>query len=202
MDEKKAMPKIWEGKKKVFLVCDESFKDSNAPFFAFLKEEGFSYGSHKVNYGCPWIHVDITTKQYAYGMPGVEPVGTIGDHAITISEFKTIYGIYKKYKDKSLFVFNKKRFDYKKMEIWPFRSENNPKTHETIRDAADEIDPDAKEVRMTIKVDDYDAPYPIHYTFSLYFPPFCDAQYKVRDFLNRIDTLRTITILEQKDNQI
>ena len=98
-------PKIWEGKKKVFLVCDESFKDSNAPFFSFLKAEGFSYGSHKGNYGCPWIHVDITTKQYACGMPGIEPVGTIGNHAITMDEFMTIYNIYKKYESKSLFVF-------------------------------------------------------------------------------------------------
>ena len=171
MEERKAMPKIWEGKKKVFLVCDESLKNSDAPFFAFLKEEGFSYGSHKGNVGCPWIHVDITTKQYACGMRGIEPVGTIGEHAITISEFKTIYGIYKKYKDKGLFVFHKERFDYDRMDLWPFKSENKPTTHEKVKDAVKEIHPDAKEVRISIKVDDYDDPYFLHYTFSLYFPP-------------------------------
>ena len=104
-------PKIWEGKKKAFLVCDESLKDSNAPFYEFLRRNGYTYGSNKGSYGCPWVHVDITTKQYAHGMPGVEIVGTIGDHAITISEFMTIYNIFRKYEGKCLFVFNGNRFD-------------------------------------------------------------------------------------------
>lgn len=112
MEERKTTPKIWEGKKKAFLVCDESFGNNNAPFFEFLKREGFTYGSHKGNFGCPWIHVDITTKQYALGMPGVEFVGVLGNHAITIKEFMTIYNIFKKYEDKDLFVFHKDRFDY------------------------------------------------------------------------------------------
>ena len=104
-------PKIWEGKKKAFLVCDESLKDSSAPFYEFLRRNGYTYGTHKGNYGCPWAHVDITTKQYAYGMPGVSFVGELGNHAITISDFMTIYNIFKKYEGKSLFVFYEKRFD-------------------------------------------------------------------------------------------
>ena len=104
-------PKIWEGKKKAFLVCDESLKDRSAPFYEFLRRNGYTYGTHKGNYGCPWVHVDITTKQYAYGMPGVSFVGELGNHAITISEFMTIYNIFKKYEGKSLFVFYEKRFD-------------------------------------------------------------------------------------------
>ena len=112
MEERKTQPKIWEGKKKAFLVCDESLKDSHAPLFDFLRSEGYSLGSHKGCYGCLWAHIDITTKQYAYGAPGIEFVGAIGDHAITIDEFMTIYNIYKKYEDKSLFVFHEKRFDY------------------------------------------------------------------------------------------
>ena len=112
MEERKITPKIWEGKKKVFLVCDKSFKDCDAPFLEFLRGEGYTLGFHKGNYGCPWIYADITTKQYAYGMPGVEVVGEIGNHAITINEFMTIYNIYKKYEGKSIFVFHKERFDY------------------------------------------------------------------------------------------
>ena len=112
MEESKTTPKIWEGKKKVFLVCDDSFNDSNAPFLAFLKAEGFNYGSNKGNYGCPWVYVDITTKQYAYGIPGIAVVGEIGNHAITINEFMIIYNIFKKYEGKSIFVFHEERFDY------------------------------------------------------------------------------------------
>ncbi len=116
MEERKTTPKIWEGKKKAFLVCDESLKDSGAPFYEFLRRNGYTYGTHKGNFGCPWAHVDITTKQYAYGMPGVSFVGEIGNHAISIAEFMTIYNIFKKYEGKSLFVFHEKRFDCAKDE--------------------------------------------------------------------------------------
>ncbi len=105
-------PKIWEGKKKVFIVCDDSFKNCDSPFVLFLKSEGYTYGTHKGNFGCCWLYVDISTKQYAYGMPGVAIVDVIGDHAITIDDFMIIFNIYKKYENKELFVFHENRFDY------------------------------------------------------------------------------------------
>ena len=111
MEERKTIPKIWEGKKKALLVCDKSLEDSDAPFYEFLRKNGYTCGTHKGNFGCPWAYVDITTKQYAYGMPGVALVGVLGNHAITISEFMTIYNVFKKYENKDLFVFYEKRFD-------------------------------------------------------------------------------------------
>ena len=98
--------KITSKKKEAFLVCDKSFKDCNAPFLEFLRSEGYTSGFHKGNYGCPWIYVDITAKQYAYGMPGIALMEVLGNHAITVSEFMTIYNIYKKYENKSIFVFH------------------------------------------------------------------------------------------------
>ena len=97
MNDMVAERKIWEGKKKAFLVRDKSVQDSKAPFLEFLRSEGYSLGFYKGNHGCGWVHVDISTKQFAYGMPGVEIVGAIGNHAITIEEFMTIYKIFKKY---------------------------------------------------------------------------------------------------------
>ena len=44
-------------------------------------------------------------------MPGIAIVYVIGEHAITLDEFKTIYAIYKKYEGKELFTFHKERFD-------------------------------------------------------------------------------------------
>ncbi len=125
MEERKTTPKIWEGKKKAFLVCDESLKDVKAPFYEFLRSEGYTYGTNKGSFGCPWAYVDITTKQYAYGMPGVSFVGEIGNHAITISEFMTIYNIYKKYEGKNIFVFHKERFDYDRDAECAFENPNN-----------------------------------------------------------------------------
>ncbi len=97
--------RIYEGKKKAFLIRDNSFKNNDSEFVRFLKSEGYSYGSPKGNYGCPWIYVDITTKQFAYGVPGIALVGVLGEHAITIDDFMTIFKIYKKYEGKDLFVF-------------------------------------------------------------------------------------------------
>ena len=122
MDNTKRL-KIHEGKKKAFLICDKSFKNPNSPFVNFLKDEGYTYGTSKGNFGCYWIHVDITTKQYAYGMPGVEIIGAIGGHAITIDEFMIIFKIFKKYENKDLFVFDKERFDYDKSSRSLFKSE-------------------------------------------------------------------------------
>ena len=123
MEERKPKPQIYEGKKKAFLICDETFKNNNSPFVKFLMAEGYTYGTHKGNYGCPWLHVDITTKQYAYGMPGVAIVGVIGEHAITIDEFMIIFNIFKKYENKELFVFNEERFDYDKSSRVAFKPE-------------------------------------------------------------------------------
>jgi hypothetical protein len=49
---------------------------------------------------------------YRKQMPGVPLVKEIGNHAITIEEFKSIYAIYKKYEGKESFVFHSERFDY------------------------------------------------------------------------------------------
>ena len=80
---------IGEGKREAFLVCDHSLISVDAPFLKWLCEEGFVFGGYHGNYGCSWIYVNITRKQYAYGMPGVGLAEPLGNHAITIEEFKT-----------------------------------------------------------------------------------------------------------------
>ena len=92
-----------------FLVCDETFKNSNSAFVEWLKSEGFTYAWYKGNYGvCDWAYINITSKQYAYGMPGVQITTPTGNHAITVDEFMVIYNIYKKYDGKELFACRKK----------------------------------------------------------------------------------------------
>ena len=110
MEEKKLH--IGQGKATAFLICDNSLKNIDAPFFKWLRDEGFTFGGYHGNYGCPWVHVNITRKQYAYGMPGVAFAVPLGNHAITMDEFMTIYEIYKKYDGQELFTFHSERFDY------------------------------------------------------------------------------------------
>ena len=104
--------RITQGKVEAFLVADKSLENFDAPFFEWLRQEGFSDAGYKGHFGCWWVHINITRKQYAYGMPGVALVKEIGNHAITIKEFMTIYRIFKRYENKEVFIFNCVPFDY------------------------------------------------------------------------------------------
>ena len=100
---------IGAGPTEAFLVYDENLHDwaHDCNFIQWLRAEGFRPGDHHGSFGCSWIHVHLTRKLYAYGMPGIAVVRPIGSHAITPEEFKTIYAIYKKYEGLSLFNFPK-----------------------------------------------------------------------------------------------
>ncbi|MDO5413954.1 MAG: hypothetical protein Q4F78_00690 [Bacillota bacterium] len=88
---------IGEGTAAV-LVYDDSLRGFHASDFKkYLEQEGFEkwYPAH--NYDMPWIYVNLNSKVYARGMPGIGMVSPFGKHAVTIEEFKAIYNIYKKY---------------------------------------------------------------------------------------------------------
>ncbi len=82
---------------EAFLIKDDSLTKTDAPFYQWLDEHHFQHAWHKGHYGCEWVFVNISHKLFAYGMPGVEIIKSIGNHAITIDEFMTIYEIYEKY---------------------------------------------------------------------------------------------------------
>lgn len=112
---------IYEGEVEVFLVYDESFQNPASPFVDWLEAEGFSYAARKRKARrCDWIYVNISRKLYANGIPKIRLVHEIGNHAITIKEFRTIYSIYKKYEGKDVFVFHSEWFDYDKEQDTQF----------------------------------------------------------------------------------
>ncbi len=82
-----------------FVVRDESLlKGWDSPIYEWLKSEGFvSWGQKGVFDRVDWVYININSKVFAPGMPGINITSTIGNHAITLDEFKTIYQIYKKY---------------------------------------------------------------------------------------------------------
>ena len=61
---------------------------------------------------CPQLFIDLNKKVYSFAIPGIKYTGDIGDHAIRLNEFYTIYNIYKQYENKDVFTFKSKRFDY------------------------------------------------------------------------------------------
>ena len=104
-----------------FLVRDKRFKDINDPFFKWLKLEGFNDWGQHGHYGdkgVDWIYINILTKVYACGMPGIPITQVVGDHAITMEEFFTIYNIFSNYKGMSILQMSlnegKNKGEYKK----------------------------------------------------------------------------------------
>ena len=83
-----------------FLIKDERLKGDwrGTPIHSFLKEEGFEWAKGcKSIEGIDWMFINIHSKVYATGRPGIGYAPVVGDHAITFDEFVTIYNIYKKY---------------------------------------------------------------------------------------------------------
>lgn len=82
-----------------FLVKDETLKKEwHAPLYEWLRNEGFiSWGRKGTFLGVDWIYINLSSKTYAPGVPGVGITPIVANHAITLDEFMTIYNIYKKY---------------------------------------------------------------------------------------------------------
>lgn len=94
-----------------FLVHDENLEkhsQGDDPFVRWLFSEGFKVhedyrGGWKTVTG---VWINLNNKMIALGMPGIRCFEEIGHHALTIDEFKIIYGIYKKYEGKKPFEFD------------------------------------------------------------------------------------------------
>lgn len=102
------MSNISEGTGAV-LVKDISLKGNpNADFMKYLRSEGFQKWTRSKGAfgGVDWVYVNLNSKSYAYGMPGIPITTPFGNHAVTIDEFKMIYEIYRKYENKSALYFD------------------------------------------------------------------------------------------------
>ena len=75
----------------------------NSPFWDWLAARGYSRWSRSRGFfsGVNWVWINLKSKKYVLGMPGVRRAEEIGDHAITVEEFKTILAIFDKYEGKS-----------------------------------------------------------------------------------------------------
>lgn len=95
-----------------FLVKDPSFDgDGACAFVRWLWSVGFSHDGKGQYSGVDWIYVNIGEKVFSYGMPGVNLASYVGNHAVTLDEFLTIYDIFKKYEGLKLLEMAEKRED-------------------------------------------------------------------------------------------
>jgi len=81
------------------IVYDDDLRNKT-DFFDWLRSEGFSLWRHSKGWfdGVCWVYINIDSKLYARGMPGIPITQAFGRHAITIREFQDICEIFKKYK--------------------------------------------------------------------------------------------------------
>ena len=80
------------------MVYDDALRDQR-DFFDWLKAEGFRVWEYAKGWldGVCWVYINIDAKLYAPGIPGLPVTRAFGRHAVTIREFREIYGIFKKY---------------------------------------------------------------------------------------------------------
>ncbi len=77
-----------------FCVIDKEQRGNpHTAFTNWLEEKGYRFSHKKGWFGCEWLFVNVNTKVYAYGMPGVALANPVGNTKITINEFKIIYNI-------------------------------------------------------------------------------------------------------------
>lgn len=92
------MSEIGYGTSCLLVKDDSLYAGGEAPLYKWLHEEGFRWGGgHGYFNDVNWAYINITSKIYMTGRPGVGVTRVICNHAITLDEFKLIYGIYKKY---------------------------------------------------------------------------------------------------------
>lgn len=91
-----------------FLVRGKEVGMPDSPFWNRLYDEGFKAYRHcKGHYdNVDWAWVNVNSKVFARGMPGIRITASIGNHAITVDEFWSIVDIYKKYEGKDPIVMD------------------------------------------------------------------------------------------------
>ena len=88
-----------------FLVKDKDLlKGVESEIANWLGKEGFELCKGWWT-GVDWIYININSKTYMGGMPGISVTTPVGEHAITIEEFKAIYSVFKKYEGKTVLSF-------------------------------------------------------------------------------------------------
>lgn len=88
---------IEDGGSAAVIVYGDSIEHfSGTDLHKFLIEEGFDSWIHAKGYPMNWVYVNMNSKVYAKGMPGINITPHLGNHAVTIDDFRTIYDIYRK----------------------------------------------------------------------------------------------------------
>ena len=99
----KQMSDSYDTYKKYKINKKKDFTDENTflikgnlnDIIGYLSKNGFTKWSDKGYYNeCNWVYVDLQTKIFAPGIPGIKITNVVFNHSITLNEFINIYEIY------------------------------------------------------------------------------------------------------------
>ena len=83
-----------------FLVKDGSLHEKyHAPFYTWLQDQGYTLwpGSRGYSEQTDWVYVNLNSRLFCPGIPGIPVTQPVGGHAITTCEFKAIHTLFAKY---------------------------------------------------------------------------------------------------------
>ncbi len=85
-----------------FLVRGKEVGEMNSTFWKWLSGKGYKPWKYSKGFyeNVDWAWINVNSKRYAHGMPGIQVAGFVGSHAITVDEFKVIIKILDKYEGK------------------------------------------------------------------------------------------------------
>ena len=92
-----------------------------------FKSEGF--GHQNVEHA---MYVNINAKVFNWGMAGVSLATVVGNHAIHIDEFKSIYAIFEKYEGLNIGCYTKEDSDA--LDVWIAGSEERKLQAQRVKD--------------------------------------------------------------------
>lgn len=121
-----------DGTAAFYIYDDKLSHDSDNEFLLWLKEKGFKsegFGHQNVEHA---MYVNINAKVFNWGMAGVSLATVVGNHAIHIDEFKSIYAIFEKYEGLNIGCYTKEDSDA--LDAWIAGSEERKLQAQRVKD--------------------------------------------------------------------
>ncbi|MDD6727763.1 MAG: hypothetical protein PUE08_00875 [Eubacteriales bacterium] len=77
-----------------FLVREKNMQE-NEDILKWLEDNGFELWEHSKGWykGVDWMYINVNSKVYARGIPGIKLTQSVGKDSLTFDEFKMIYNL-------------------------------------------------------------------------------------------------------------
>lgn len=110
--------KLSAGSACILVRDPDVLNDVESKIYQWLRSNGFEAWKPKGWYdGIDWIYININSKTYMPGMPGVSFADVIGSHAVTFDEFLQIYHIFQKYESLKIMYMSREEQETRERKL-------------------------------------------------------------------------------------